>query len=164
MNERDKLKFRCSYSRYLSELPLASINSLIWNHVSCLVKSNSRMCVQFPTSCIQIKAALMMSLYGLRDAPKAFEFRLRQAFLAAGYTTGVFSACCYCLKKLRCTYVVHGDDFVGVGPKKQAEEFWSSKRGGQACRQSCSVEWRPWSSGPTAQEWPGKMQSKASCV
>ena len=68
-------------------------------------------------------ALLMMNLYGLRDAPKAFEFRLRQAFLAAGYTTGVFSACCYCLKKLRCTYVVHGDDFVGVGPKKHLKAF-----------------------------------------
>ena len=59
-----------------------------------------------------------MCLYGLRDAPTAFEFRLREAFVAAGYTPGVYSACCYCLKKFGVTYVVHGDDFIGVGPKR----------------------------------------------
>ena len=65
----------------------------------------------------------MQWVYGLRDAPKAFEFRLRAAFLAAGYAPGVFSACCYNLKKFRCTYVVHGDDFIGVGPKKHLKAF-----------------------------------------
>ena len=35
---------------------------------------------------------LMMCLYGLRDAPKAFEFRLREAFVAAGYVPGEYSA------------------------------------------------------------------------
>jgi hypothetical protein len=68
-------------------------------------------------------ALLIMCLYGLRDAPKAFEFRLREAFIAAGYKPGVFSACCYCLEKYRVTYVIHGDDFVGVGPKKHLKAF-----------------------------------------
>ena len=68
-------------------------------------------------------ALLKMCLYGLRDAPKAFEFRLREAFIAAGYKPGVFSACCYSLEKYRVTYVIHGDDFVGVGPKKHLKAF-----------------------------------------
>ena len=52
-------------------------------------------------------ALLVMCLYGLWDAPKAFEFRLREAFVAAGYTPGEYSACCYCLKKLGVTYVAY---------------------------------------------------------
>ena len=58
------------------------------------------------------------------DAPKAFLFRLRVAFTAAGYTPGVYSACCYCLEKFRVTYVVHGNDFIiGVGLKKHLKAF-----------------------------------------
>ena len=63
-------------------------------------------------------ALLMMCLYGLSDAPKAFEFRLCEAFIAAGYAPGEYSACCYCHKKNGVTYVVHGDYFIGNGTMK----------------------------------------------
>ena len=64
----------------------------------------------------------------LRDAPKAFEFRLREAFVAAGYVPGEYSACCYCHKKHGVTYVVHGDDFIGIGPMKQLKAFLAHLR------------------------------------
>jgi hypothetical protein len=71
-------------------------------------------------------ARLRRCLYGTRDAPARWEAFLAAELKKHGFSQGVASPCCFChgARDLRC--VVHGDDFVFVGP--DAELVWVQER------------------------------------
>ena len=71
-------------------------------------------------------ARLNRCLYGTRDAPARWEAFLAEQLKLMGFTRGKASPCCFkhATRDLRC--IVHGDDFVFVGP--EAELKWIQKR------------------------------------
>ena len=77
---------------------------------------------QVPGMC----ARLNRCLYGTRDAPARWEAHLATQLIAMGFTRGLASPCCFKHSKrdLRC--VVHGDDFVFVGPEHELR--WVQQR------------------------------------
>ena len=60
---------------------------------------------------------LKRSLYGLRDAPQAFEKKVRELLEAIGFVRGVYSPCVFVHHTKHLIYVVHGDDFIGLGSR-----------------------------------------------
>ena len=71
-------------------------------------------------------ARLNRCLYGTRDAPARWEAFLTAQLKQMGFVRGKASPCCFrhVTRDLRC--IVHGDDFVFVGP--EAELRWAQKR------------------------------------
>lgn len=60
---------------------------------------------------------LLRSIYGLRDANQAFEFKVKETFEQLGFIQGRFSPCVYHHASRPVIFAVHGDDYVGVGPR-----------------------------------------------
>ena len=73
-----------------------------------------------------MRARLNRCLYGTRDAPARWEAHLAAQLTAMGFNRGHASPCCFKHSKrdLRC--VVHGDDFVFVGPEHELR--WVQQR------------------------------------
>ena len=83
--------------------PHANINRkvYIWTPVDCGGKSRVKL--------------LQMTLYGLRDAPQNFEFKVKEVLEALGFEQGRFSPCLWykkCPKYGRFRVMAHGDDFI----------------------------------------------------
>ena len=67
---------------------------------------------------------LKRCLYGTRDAPQAFEFKVKECMEALGLKQATFSPCIYVCERRRLVYVVHGDDFVGLGRRSSLSEVY----------------------------------------
>ena len=74
---------------------------------------------QFPGEC----ALLERCLYGLRDAPQAFELKVGEILKQMGYTQGVFSTCLFYNPTTKLSVFVHGDDFVVSGQRALVQQF-----------------------------------------
>ena len=78
----------------------------IWTPVDCGGKSRVKL--------------LQMTLYGLRDAPQNFEFKVKEVMEALNFTQGKFSPCLWfkqCPKYGSFKVMVHGDDFIISGTR-----------------------------------------------
>ena len=64
-----------------------------------------------------------MTLYGCRDAGYNFEMKVYELSTEGGATRGVFNPCCYFIEQRQISYLHHGDDFVIVARRAQAEWF-----------------------------------------
>ena len=64
---------------------------------------------------------LMMSMYGTRDAALNWALEYGSTLCAAGYEQGRSNPCLFYNKKIDVAIMVHGDDFVAVGPDQQLE-------------------------------------------
>ena len=61
---------------------------------------------------------LLMSMYGTRDAALNWSMEYTETLRAAGYVQGRGNPCLFFNKKLDVSVMVHGDDFIGVGPNE----------------------------------------------
>ena len=61
---------------------------------------------------------LKMSMYGTRDAALNWSLEYGETLRAAGYAQGRANPCLYYNESLGVSVMVHGDDFIGVGPDK----------------------------------------------
>ena len=68
---------------------------------------------------------LKKSLYGTRDAPANWEAAIKDVMLALGFLQAKSNACSYFHEERNIRIEVHGDDFTGVGPKREFEWFAS---------------------------------------
>ena len=66
---------------------------------------------------------LLKCIYGLRDANQAFEFKVRDCFHHLNFVQGRHSSCVYVHQSLPMIFGVHGDDYVGVGPRSMLLRF-----------------------------------------
>ena len=66
---------------------------------------------------------LLVTLYGCRDAGFNFEMKVFKLSTEGGATRGVFNPCCYFIEQRQISYLHHGDDFVIVARRAQAEWF-----------------------------------------
>ena len=62
-----------------------------------------------------------MSMYGTRDAALNWSLEYAETLAAAGYVQGQGNSCLFHNKELGVSVMVHGDDFIGVGPNKHLE-------------------------------------------
>ena len=88
--------------------PHADLNRTvyIWTPVDCGGKSRVKL--------------LHMTLYGLRDAPQNFEFKVKEVMEALNFVQGLFSPCLWfkqCPKYGSIRVMVHGDDFIISGTR-----------------------------------------------
>ena len=60
---------------------------------------------------------MLMSMYGTRDAALNWHEEYSIKLMAAGYVRGVANPCLFRHKGDNMSVMVHGDDFVAVGPK-----------------------------------------------
>ena len=65
---------------------------------------------------------LRMSMYGTRDAALNWSLEYAATLLSAGYVQGKSNPCLFFNKELGVSVMVHGDDFVAVGPRHQVEK------------------------------------------
>ena len=89
---------------------------------------------------------LLMSMYGTRDAALNWSLEYSKTLTEAGYTQGKSNSCLFHNADLDVAVMVHGDDFIGVGPdeklarlKAKLEEKYKIKveklsRGGRKAR------------------------------
>ena len=68
--------------------------------------------------CSQLK----MSMYGTRDAALNWALEYGETLRADGYVQGRCNPCLFHHAKLGVSIMVHGDDFVAVGPERQLDE------------------------------------------
>ena len=61
---------------------------------------------------------LLMSMYGTRDAALNWALEYGETLRAAGYKQGRANPCLFFNEKLNVSIMVHGDDFVAVGPEQ----------------------------------------------
>ena len=66
---------------------------------------------------------LMMSMYGTRDAALNWALEYGDTLKAAGYEQGKANPCLFYHHDLDVSVMVHGDDFVAVGPDKHLENI-----------------------------------------
>ena len=66
---------------------------------------------------------LLMSMYGTRDAALNWALEYGETLRKAGYVQGRSNPCLFHNKSLGVSVVVHGDDFVGVGPNRHLEKL-----------------------------------------
>ena len=64
---------------------------------------------------------LRMSMYGTRDAALNWAMEYGETLRAAGYVQGRSNPCLFHHAELGVSILVHGDDFVAVGPEKHLE-------------------------------------------
>ena len=69
---------------------------------------------------------LLMSMYGTRDAALNWALEYGETLRAAGYTQGRSNPCLFHNKALGVSVMVHGDDFVGVGPDQHLSKLKES--------------------------------------
>ena len=72
---------------------------------------------------------LVKSLYGLRDAPKAFERKVRELMLGMGFEASPHNPCIFVHDERRLCYAVHGDDFVTEGSREDCDWFKTKLEG-----------------------------------
>ena len=63
-----------------------------------------------------------MSMYGTRDAALNWAMEYCQTLRAAGYVQGKGNPCLFHKKSLGLSVMVHGDDFVAVGPDNHLKD------------------------------------------
>ena len=66
---------------------------------------------------------LKMSLYGTRDAAMNWQEEVAKEMSKWGFRRGRYNPCLYYNAETGLMTLVHGDDFVSVGPRKSAEDF-----------------------------------------
>ena len=66
---------------------------------------------------------LMMSMYGTRDAALNGALEYRDTLQAAGYVQGKANPCLFYHAELNVSVMVHGDDFVAVGPDQHLDKI-----------------------------------------
>ena len=66
---------------------------------------------------------LLMSMYGTRDAALNWSLEYSETLAAAGYDQGKGNSCLFHNAKLGVSVMVHGDDFIGVGPEEHLKEL-----------------------------------------
>ena len=81
-------------------------------------------------------AELLQSMYGTRDAAANWEAAYTQVLVQAGFTRGQASPCHFWHEKWDVRVLVHGDDFVAIGPNEGLEKF----RGMMEASYECKVE------------------------
>ncbi len=60
---------------------------------------------------------------GTRDANQTFEFLVRDSFAKFGFEQGSYSPCVYRHTTKQLVYVVHGDDYIGLGVREDLQWF-----------------------------------------
>lgn len=76
-------------------------------------------------------------MYGTRDAAMAWQQEYEQAMLREGLQAGRASPCHFCDRACGVRIVVHGDDFLGLAPRRDADHFAASMR----ARYSVEAPW-----------------------
>ena len=61
-------------------------------------------------------------MYGTRDAARNWALEYGETLRSAGYKQGKANPCLFHNRQLRVSVVVHGDDFVAVGPDQHLAE------------------------------------------
>ena len=56
-------------------------------------------------------------MYGTRDTAQNRSEECTQKLVAAGFSRGIASPCLFYNSKTEVSVIVHGDDFLAVGPK-----------------------------------------------
>ena len=64
-----------------------------------------------------------MSMYGTRDAALNWASEYGDTLCAAGYEQGKANPCLFYQSELDVSVMVHGDDFVAVGPDKHLDSI-----------------------------------------
>ena len=72
-------------------------------------------------TCLLVKR----SWYGMRDAGQAFEFAVRDDFKKNDFKQGMYSPCVFRHTDRFLFYFVHGDDYVGLGSRKDVDWYLS---------------------------------------
>ena len=87
-------------------------------------------CVELPDECLtenerqqDTVGLLKMSLYGTRDAALNWQKEVAKEMKAWGFQRGAYNPCLYWHKVWRVQVLVHGDDFVSVGCRKNVIAF-----------------------------------------
>ena len=65
---------------------------------------------------------LRTSMYGTRDAALNWSLEYAATLPADGYVQGKSNPCLFFNKAIGVSVMVHGDDFIAVGPKQQLSE------------------------------------------
>ena len=65
---------------------------------------------------------LRMSMYGARDAALNWSLEYAATLLVGGYVQGRANRCLFYNKALGVSVMVHGDDFIAVGPHQHLQE------------------------------------------
>ena len=73
-------------------------------------------------------AKLLKSMYGTRNAPKAWGQHVRRILLGLGFTQGRANSCTYYHKERDLRVIVHVDDFAFVGPRPAINWFTQAMR------------------------------------
>ena len=68
-------------------------------------------------------ALLRKALYGLRDAPRAFEMKVLTVMQLLEFSQGLVSPCTYYLEPRCLRVLVHGDDFIVSGKRNDSAWF-----------------------------------------
>ena len=68
-------------------------------------------------------ARVMKSLYGTRDAANNWQNEVAKVMREWGFQRGMYNPCLYWNQKLGVQTLVHGDDFVSVGPRVGVKEL-----------------------------------------
>ena len=83
------------------------------------------LCIELPWEALTEEEAgmdlvgyLVKSLYGTRDAAANFQGEVKKVMEAAKFTTGKYNVCTFHHKERNIRTLVHGDDFVSVGRRK----------------------------------------------
>ena len=66
---------------------------------------------------------LKKSLHGTRDALTNWEAAIKDVMLALGFSQAKINACLYFHEERNIRIEAHGDDFTGVGLKRELEWF-----------------------------------------
>ena len=69
---------------------------------------------------------LLMSMYGTRDAALNWAMEYGETLRKAGYVQGRSNPCLFHNKASGVSVMVHGDDFVGVGPNHHLDKLKST--------------------------------------
>ena len=74
---------------------------------------------KYPTKCARLKK----SMYGTRGAAKAWEAEYVRILTEMGYTQGEATTCAFVNKENNSIVIVHGDDFLCLARRKDADQF-----------------------------------------
>ena len=72
---------------------------------------------------------LLMSMYGARDAALNWSLEYSETLASAGYVQGKSNSCLFHNEALDVSVMVHGDDFIGVGPDEHLTSLRSTLEG-----------------------------------
>ena len=89
-----------------------------------------RICVELPSESLteedkkkDMVGILNMSLYGTRDAATNWQKEVAKEMMKWGFTRGKYNPCLYWHRQLNIQTLIHGDDFVSVGNRKDIKKF-----------------------------------------